>query len=255
MKKHGITALLLMSLCATLLVGAKANADGLDSIDAVINWENGKAYFFGQSEKFGGEAYVRYDMKADKADEGYPQPVNDETWPGLLLDDIVAVVGSDAGQVYFFGHKMEVEGLMYTRYNVEKDKAEEGYPLMAEDDNWHGISGLDTLDDAINIGDGNIYFIGKLKDDETQYDLTFDIKKDKVVGRPEPITDKTFPGNEIDNITAVGVWDNGKMYFFGYIGEDPKLYYERFDVAEGKMDDGYPKTVNQKTWPGVLAGK
>ena len=40
-------------------------------IDAVGNWGNGKAYFFR------GTKYVRYDIKADKMDEGYPYSIDD----------------------------------------------------------------------------------------------------------------------------------------------------------------------------------
>ena len=47
------------------------------TIDAVVEWDNGKAYFFR------GNQYVRYDMRADRVDSGYPKPINGENWPGL----------------------------------------------------------------------------------------------------------------------------------------------------------------------------
>jgi len=53
--------------------GLEAFADG---IDAVVNWGNGKAYFFK------GNQYIRYDIAADKADAGYPLPINGN-WPGI----------------------------------------------------------------------------------------------------------------------------------------------------------------------------
>jgi len=46
-------------------------------IDDVVNWGNGKAYFFKEYE------YIRYDILEDRADPGYPKPVNRQTWPGL----------------------------------------------------------------------------------------------------------------------------------------------------------------------------
>jgi hypothetical protein len=43
----------------------------------IVNWGNGKAYFFKGSQ------YIRYDIKADKADPGYPKTVDNNTWPGI----------------------------------------------------------------------------------------------------------------------------------------------------------------------------
>jgi hypothetical protein len=43
-----------------------------------INWTNGKAYIF-----FDDGRYVRYDIAADRVDDGYPLPINSNTWPGL----------------------------------------------------------------------------------------------------------------------------------------------------------------------------
>ncbi|GLW71048.1 hypothetical protein Kpho02_33470 [Kitasatospora phosalacinea] len=50
---------------------------GFDAgLDAVVNWGNGKAYFFK------GAQYLRYDIAADRADPGYPLSIGDQ-WPGL----------------------------------------------------------------------------------------------------------------------------------------------------------------------------
>ena len=47
-----------------------------ESIDAAVNWGNGKAYLFKA------DPYVRYDMAADRTDDGYPLPIADH-WSGL----------------------------------------------------------------------------------------------------------------------------------------------------------------------------
>jgi len=47
-----------------------------NDIDAVVNWGNGKAYFFR------GDQYVRYDISAHQVDPGYPRPIAGH-WPGM----------------------------------------------------------------------------------------------------------------------------------------------------------------------------
>jgi hypothetical protein len=39
-------------------------------IDAVVKWNDKKAYFFKNSQ------YIRYDIAADEADSGYPEDIN-----------------------------------------------------------------------------------------------------------------------------------------------------------------------------------
>lgn len=46
--------------------------------DATVDWGNGKAYFFK------GGQYIRYDIRSDRADPGYPKRISQRTWPGLL---------------------------------------------------------------------------------------------------------------------------------------------------------------------------
>ena len=52
-------------------------------IDAAVVWNNGKAYFFK------GANYIRYDIKTDKVDAGYPKPIAG-AWPGLFTSGIGA---------------------------------------------------------------------------------------------------------------------------------------------------------------------
>ena len=45
-------------------------------IDALANWGNGKAYFIKAGQ------YISYDIRADKADPGYPKPLSAKNMPG-----------------------------------------------------------------------------------------------------------------------------------------------------------------------------
>jgi hypothetical protein len=53
-----------------------AEAGFASGLDAVVNWGDGKAYFFKRGQ------YVRYDIAADRADPGYPTAIAG-AWPGL----------------------------------------------------------------------------------------------------------------------------------------------------------------------------
>jgi hypothetical protein len=56
-------------------------AEFASGIDEAVVWNNGKAYFFKDSQ------YVRYDIAADRVDPGYPQPIAGN-WPGVWADGV-----------------------------------------------------------------------------------------------------------------------------------------------------------------------
>jgi hypothetical protein len=89
-------------------------------IDAAVNWGNGKVYFFR------GRDYVRYDIAADRVDEGYPQPIAGH-WPGLDRGEfdqgIDAAINWGNGKAYFF------RGRNYVRYDMAADRVDGGYPM------------------------------------------------------------------------------------------------------------------------------
>src|SRR5690606_15402683 len=62
-------------------------------LDSAVNWGNGKVYVFR------GDSYLRYDIAADRVDDGYPLPVAGN-WPGLAeagFADSVDAVWTPAG--------------------------------------------------------------------------------------------------------------------------------------------------------------
>lgn len=117
-------------ICTLLFLGLSLKAQGFNTgIDAVVNWGNGKAYFFKGSE------YIRYDIAADKADPGYPQPINGSTWPGVgnIWTSFDAVVNWGNGKAYFF------KGSEYIRYDIAADRADPGYPQPINGGTWPGV--------------------------------------------------------------------------------------------------------------------
>ncbi len=87
-------------------------------VNAAVVWNNGKAYFFK------GARYIRYDIKTDKVDAGYPKPIAGN-WPGFptsFARGIDAAVVWNNGKAYFF------KGAQYIRYDMKTDKVDGGYP-------------------------------------------------------------------------------------------------------------------------------
>ncbi|MCZ0980639.1 hemopexin repeat-containing protein [Streptomyces diastatochromogenes] len=103
---------------AGLPTGAGGGPDWRTGIDAAVNWGNGKLYLFK------GDAYVRYDITADRVDPGYPVKIADR-WTGVFPSGLDAVAYPGGRYAYFF------RGGLYQRYDVDADAVDASGPLDA----------------------------------------------------------------------------------------------------------------------------
>lgn len=193
-------------------------------LDAAVAWTNGKIYFFKA------KMYIRYDIKADRADPGYPNPII-PNWPGLPIAMIPtdAVITWPNGKAYFF------KGNQYCRYDIKADRADVGYPKPIKG-NWPGVW-EDGVDAAVTWINGKTYFF---KGD--QY-VRYDIKEDRAdPGYPKSIK-ANWPGLWERDIDAVIVWSNEKAFFFK--GDQ----YIRYDIRADRADPAYPKPIFGPNWP------
>lgn len=90
-----------------------------------------------------------------------PQPIAKD-WPGVTFNRIDAALQFEAGSVYLFS------GNQYVRFNVEKNKADEGYPALINE-RWVGVN-FSKIDAAIYWGDGKVYFFRE--DQYVRYDIS-----------------------------------------------------------------------------------
>jgi hypothetical protein len=186
--------------------------------------------------------YILYDLKADRAADGYPRPVNDKTWPGLGSYARLIVAGCDGsqGKSYFF-----LSDGRYLRYDLGADRVDQGYPRAIDNKTWPGMGPYAlSLSAALNWKDGKIQFF--LKDGRY---IRYDVARDHVDdGYPKPITDTTWPGLAEYRNSLVGMFNrgNGKVYMFLGNGQ-----YVRYDISADRVDQGYPKTVDNTSWPGM----
>ncbi|MFF5206606.1 hemopexin repeat-containing protein [Streptosporangium sp. NPDC000396] len=131
-------------------------------------------------------------------------------------------------------------GGRYLRYDRGDDTAGDSFGVAG---NWPGLAetGFDQPDAAVNFEAGKVYFFRG--PDYVRYDVASD-KVDS--GYPLPVADH-WPGFQEAgfgaNIDAAVNWGNGKVYFFK--GPD----YLRYDIADDKVEPGYPLPVADH-WPG-----
>ncbi|TCC43401.1 hemopexin repeat-containing protein [Kribbella sindirgiensis] len=184
-----------------------------------------KAYFFTDSD------YVRYDVAADRVDDGYPLPIAGN-WPGLFESGIDAAVCWPDGSVYFFA------GDQYAKYDWEADRVADGYPQPIAG-NWPGLfeSGVDA---GVVWNSGNAYFFSG-----SEY-VKYDPVANQAVDGPLPIAGN-WPGLFESGIDAALWWPSGKAYFFS--GDQ----YAQYDAEADKVADGYPLPI-AGNWPGLPIG-
>ncbi|MFJ8648940.1 hemopexin repeat-containing protein [Streptomyces sp. NPDC093546] len=101
-----------------LPTGAGGGPDWRNGIDAAVNWGNGKLYLFK------GDAYVRYDITADRVDPGYPVKIADR-WTGVFPANLDAVTYAGGRYAYFF------RGGQYQRFDLDADHVDDSGTLDA----------------------------------------------------------------------------------------------------------------------------
>jgi hypothetical protein len=102
------------------------------SLFGALNWSNNKVQFF-----LNNGTYVRYDLKADRMDAGYPQPITQTTWPGLApyASHIAGSINWTNGKAYIF-----LDDGRYVRYDIAADRVDAGYPQPINSKTWPGLN-------------------------------------------------------------------------------------------------------------------
>jgi hypothetical protein len=153
---------------------------------------------------------------------------------------INAAVSWDAFRAHFFRDDQR-----YVRYAKVTDKADRGYPKATDNNNWPGFNqNADKLVAAFENSSGTSYYFFS----DGQYIRYNNILDRAESGYPKAIDDQTWPGlgSYAHQITATLRWTSDKVFFFLKNGQ-----YLRFDLGDNKVDPGYPKPINEQTWPGL----
>ena len=186
-------------------------------IDCALMWPNGKKAYF-----FHGNEYVRYDIQADRVDDGYPLPIQGN-WRGLSLTRVdAAIVWPTNNKAYLFGHyNPRSDG--YVRFDVNQDQQDPGYPTSVES-NWRGLQS--PIDAVVLWPNGKAYFFQGL------WYSRYDMAEDRVDQDPLPIRDN-WPG--------IPIIAPAPQPPPPHEGENPGAYHchGRFDI-DGRPDPDGP---------------
>ncbi len=137
--------------------------------------------------------------------------------------------------------------LQYIRYHKGNDAADSGYPKPITSSSWPGLDSYkDKISAAFKWHDHYGYFF---LNDGTY--IKYNMNTDQAVsGYPKAVNNSTWSGMASygDKIVAAINWNNSKAYFFLNDGR-----YIRYSISNDQMDSGYPKQINNSTWPGMGA--
>lgn len=175
-----------------------------------------------------GGSYARYNTASDQIDAGYPKALANG-WSGIVptgfADGFDSGIDLGSGKLFLF------KGSEYIRIDQQSNTVDGANRSIAEA--WGGFADAgftDSIDAAINWGDGNAYFFRG--DSYIQYDIA----TDAVVGGPASIAGN-WPGLAEagfgDGLDAAVMWDSGVAYFF------KGNAYVRYTPGVG-ADEGYP---------------
>ncbi|MEX6625499.1 hemopexin repeat-containing protein [Tenacibaculum salmonis] len=224
-----------------LLNGQTASVVSSNSkIIAGLDWNdnlNNIAYFFKSDNK-----YVRYNKVLDKSYSGYPKETSNSSWAGLgeYKNLISAAFKWHNNKAYFF-----LKDGRYLRYDMNVDAVDAGYPVSITNSNWPGLASYkNKIVAALNWDDNNAYFF---LNDGTY--IKYSISNDKIIaGYPKEITNTNWSGllSYKTKITAAVDWNSIYCYFF--LSDNTYIKYSKIS---NKVVSGYPKLINDTTWPSL----
>jgi hypothetical protein len=220
-----------MMLIATVVYAASTH------IVATLRVPGDKVHFF-----LNDGTYLRFDVRDNAVDSGYPKNISDSSWPGMggYALQIAAAFNGPRDKVYFF----LVDG-RYLRYDTREAHVDSGYPKLINDANWPGLGRYRAMiTDALNWPGNKVQFF---LNDGTY--LRYDMQQNRVdEGYPKVVNDKTWPGlgQYAKNLTSMVRWSDSVAYFFLDNGD-----YLRYNIAEDRVDAGYPQRITDRSWPGM----
>ncbi len=197
-------------------------ARGWNSVDAAIDWGNGKIYFFKDNQ------YIAYDKATEMVLPGYPASIA-SAWRGVVFNRIDAAVLWPGGRyAYLFS------GDEYCRYNVAADRVDPGFERLKIKNNWKGVP-FNKIDGALVWVDQKSVYL--FSGDEY---CRYNVAADRVDTGFERLKIKdNWKGLFPSRVQAPLLWGVGDAKVFFFSGDQ----YSRYDVRLERVDANYPASV------------
>jgi len=185
--------------------------------------------------------HVAYKKGASEAVKGYPKETDEQSFPGLdrYRTRTVAALNLDQHTVVFF-----LSDSKSIVYDAKKKQIVQEETIFS-DTNWKGLAPYGSLiSAAFRINEHHAYFF--LKNGSV---LRYDFEKQEVEENyPKDISQTIW--NTIDPawgaVEHIFSWNKTSIYLFF-----SSQQYVRFNRDVYAVDDGYPKLVDERKWPGM----
>lgn len=156
------------------------------------------------------------------------------------LHEVRATLDWDVENVFIFFQQRQ----LYSKFNWREDSASTGYPKPVSEHTWPGLGEYSSRIIAAFSKDANTAYF--FLDDATY--LRYSKATDRLENGPLPIDDRSWPGMGAykTQVCAATRWIGPYAFFFLNNGT-----YLRFNLDNDRVDSGYPKSIDDKTWPGL----
>ncbi|CAL2104821.1 Metalloenzyme domain-containing protein [Tenacibaculum sp. 190524A02b] len=236
-------------LCSTSLIGNVGPRKVMMKNKNTIYWSAGAS---GTIEVYRNKQYLAsvnasqgsfVDNNQPDGDLTYTLVLNGQT-ASVTIKNINVIAGLDwndsiNNKAYFFRGNGE-----YMRYNKALDKVDAGYPIMVTNGNWPGLEVFrNKITASFNWNNSTCFFF---LNDGTY--INYNMNTDRANSGAREITNSNWPGLALykNKIIAAFQWNSKKAYIFLNDGT-----YVRYNITNDRVDSGYPKPVNNSTWPGM----
>lgn len=206
-----------------------------------MSWSDNKRMYFFRTD----DEYVRFNMVTHETVTflDYPLPINNHNWSGMgSYGKLIRAAYKQGDHEYIF-----LKDGTYLKYSIPSDEVVNGYPKDVNNHNWPGLGGYGKSIVATLGYKDDVYFF--LADGRF---IKYSRQADKALtGYPKEVNNTTWPGLGSYGKSITAAFSDPAHPDYAYFFLDNNTYI-KYDKQADKALSGYPKPMNNTTWPGLL---